>query len=83
MGLIAFHRTFPTFILNGRIYPGILCGTLSVPHNIVIDLNDVMTEWTGRNNKILNDRAGNTPSIHPGGGGVFEKLQYYKHLSPF
>ena len=37
-GLIIFHITFPTYIVNMRIFHGIL----SVPRNIVMDVNNIM-----------------------------------------
>ena len=41
MGLALFHKIFPTFILNVGEYIRIFRGILLVPHNIVMDLNNV------------------------------------------
>ena len=38
MGLAIFHKISTTFSLNVGIFHGIL----SVPHNIVVDMNNVM-----------------------------------------
>ena len=40
MGLTIFHRIFPD-ISTFRLNVGIFCGILSIPQNIVMDLNDV------------------------------------------
>ena len=48
VGLTVFHKIFlyvPTFTLKGEEQQRIFRGILSIPHNVVMDLDDVMN-WT-------------------------------------
>jgi hypothetical protein len=38
VGLTIYHKIFPIFNVN----MGIFCGILSIPHNVVMNLNNVM-----------------------------------------
>ena len=68
---MVFHKIFPTFKLN-KGYIGIFIRIMSVPQNIVMDLNNVMTSIFS---KII-------PHAWIGGGGVqhFYKVHTYNHV---